>query len=218
MTALVKLTDRDCRTFRGTLWGEGVTHSGTGRGPLCGPGWIHAYAAETLDDAALLAVLFNPIHAAFDDPIGWSSEGEIALDDATKVGCRALTTIRRIGLPAVSNTQRVRWAILCARKVVRSRAWLRWADGWLSGRDRSAEAARAAVAAGERHPHTAWETHAAWWAASAALSCVVETAQGVVTGWVQEEAASAAKMAHDARPDLDLIALARQAIAEEPAR
>lgn len=59
---LYKLTNQNGQTYNQTQWGENVSHSGTGQGELCGPGWIHAYTSP------LLATLFNPIHAAFSNP------------------------------------------------------------------------------------------------------------------------------------------------------
>ena len=53
MITLYKLTDGDGQTRGGTQWGPGVSHSGTGKGELCGPGWIHAY------EHPLIAVLLN---------------------------------------------------------------------------------------------------------------------------------------------------------------
>jgi hypothetical protein len=100
---LYKLTTQDNMTRKGeyneTVWGENVTHSGTGKGDLCSPGYIHAYTHP------LLAVLLNPIHANIDNPKFWEAEGEVVKSDrGLKVGCATLTTIREIELPAVSVT------------------------------------------------------------------------------------------------------------------
>ena len=65
---LYKLTDGDGQTMSGTQWGPGVSHSGTGEGELCGPGWIHAY------EHPLIAVLLNPIHANIQNPRLWEAE------------------------------------------------------------------------------------------------------------------------------------------------
>ena len=75
MIKLYKLTDRDGQTRNGTQWGPGMSHSGTGKGELCGPGWIHAY------EHPLIAVLLNPIHAIFQNPRLWEAEGEVGLRD-----------------------------------------------------------------------------------------------------------------------------------------
>ena len=139
---LWKLTDENGRTLGDTQWGEGVANSGTGVGPLCGPGYVHAY------ESPLVALLMNPRHAGFPKPCLWEAEGEIALRDGQlKCGCVTLTTVREIPLPVVTTEMRIRFAILCAKRVCHDEKWNAWADGWLDGRDRSDTAALAARAA-----------------------------------------------------------------------
>src|SRR5574341_593084 len=139
---LYKLTDENDCTHGSTQWGPNVTHTATGQGELCGPGWIHAYTHP------LLAVLLNPIHADFRQPHLWEATGKIGkTDHGLKVGCRSLTTRRQLPLPAITTEQHVRFAILCALVVYRDATFCKWADDWLCGRDRSAAAAWAAEAA-----------------------------------------------------------------------
>jgi hypothetical protein len=96
----------------------------------------------------LLAVLLNPIHADFANPLLWEAEGVVAIrDNDFKVGCLTLTTVRRVPLPAVSTEQRVKFAILCAKEVCENAAWNAWADAWLSEENRSTDAAARAAAA-----------------------------------------------------------------------
>ena len=112
MTKLYKLTDQSGQTRNATQWGPGVTHEASGEGELCGHGWLHAYTHP------LLAALLNPIHANFQEPVLWEAEGEIWLyDHGLKVGCRKLTTLRQIPLPAVTLEQRVEFGIRCALSV-----------------------------------------------------------------------------------------------------
>jgi hypothetical protein len=165
MITLYKLTDGDGQTRGGTQWGPGVSHSGTGEGELCGPGWIHAY------EHPLIAVLLNPIHADFKTPRLWEAEGEVGLRDGQiKCGCKTLTTVREIPLPAITTEMRVRFAILCAKEVCACRSWNAWADRWLSGEDRSEAAAEDAAEA-------AWAAQAASWAAYAAARAAAEAAR-----------------------------------------
>ena len=181
MTKLYKLTTSDFKTRKGEynecLWGEGVTHSGTGTGDLCSPGYVHAYTDP------LLAVFLNPIHADLHDPVLWECEGEVVKNDrGLKVGCVSLTTTRRIELPAVTTEQRVKFALLCALEVYDDPAFAAWARSWLSGEDRSeksavAAGARAAVAAGARAAVAAW---AAWGAAAAAEIDLIALARKAV--------------------------------------
>ena len=195
MTTLYKLTDQSGCTRGPTQWGPGVSHSGTGDGDLCGPGWIHAYTHP------LLAVLLNPIHAALPDPRLWEADGEIALDDSgLKVGCRTLTTLREIPLPQITTTQRVRFGILCAMEVCQDDSWRAWADRWLSGEDRSVSAAAAYAADAAR---------AALYAVSAAAAYAADAARAALY------AASAASAAAACTNPLNLITLAERAVREE---
>ena len=197
MIKLYKLTDRDGQTWGGTQWWPGVSHSGTGKGELCGPGWIHAY------EHPLIAVLLNPIHAKFKTPRLWEAEGEIAMRDGQlKCGCKTLTTIREIPLPSITAEMRVRFAIMCAKEVCAFRPWTAWADRWLSGEDRSeaaaGAAARAAYAARAARAARAAEAAAAWAARSAYA------------------AQAAAEAARAARHGIDIFDIAEIACSRKP--
>jgi hypothetical protein len=225
-----KLTDSNDKTKGDTQWGEGVRHEAKGtNSELCSDGWIHWYHDP------LLAVLHDPIHGEFGTEAHlWEAktDGGIREEGRMKGGSKGLTTLRRIDLPTVTTEQRVRYAILCARQVRQDAAWNAWADRWLSGEDRTAEAARAAgaeaaraaaAARSSRAPaaaraaaRAAWEAaagaaaeaavaEAAWAAGAAAEAAVAEAARAAVA-----EAAWAA-----ARANIDLVAIARRAIAEE---
>lgn len=142
MQTLYKLTDKDGYTRRNqtgeTKWREGFTLATSGKGELCGPGFVHAYTHP------LLAMLLNLIHANICDPLLWECEGKVVrTDHGLKVGCTSLTALRRIPLPEVTMARRVRFAILCAQAVFAgcSQEWDNWADAWLSGQDRTAQAA-----------------------------------------------------------------------------
>ena len=225
---LYKLTDGDGKTWGGTQWGPGVSHSGTGEGGLCGPGWIHAY------EHPLIAVLLNPIHADFKNPLLWEAEGEVGLRDGQlKCGCATLTTIREIPLPEITAEMSVRFAILCAKDVCSCRAWNAWADKWLSGEDRSEEAAydaaRAAYDAAraeydaaawealvERAAHNAAAHDAAAWAAEAAEAAAeaayrASWAAALSVQWAAEAAYRASWAA--ACCGMDLAAIAERACA-----
>src|SRR5215472_11220809 len=216
---LYKLTDRYGKTQGDTQWGPEVTHEARGGAEqdLSSDGWIHAY------ESPLLALLLNPIHAGFDSPRLWKAEGEVEKrDGALKVGCRKLTTTTEIPLAVVTVTQRVRFAILCAKQVYDDKMWKMWADKWLRGEDRSPEVAEvaraeawaatsaaewAAVAAAE------WvtESGAAEWAATSAAAAAAEWATESGAEWAAEAARSAARVS----PPLDLHLIAEQAIREE---
>ena len=189
METLYKLTNAANQSKGGMQWGEGVTHHADARLPakLCTEGVIHAYRSPEL--AAMMA----PAHV--DDGVRtlWVAEGEVCADDGTKVGVRALTTLCRAELPEPTTTQRVAFGILAALEVERSQAWRKWAEEWLSGKDRSRASACAAAYA------------AACAAAYAAESAEWEAAESAA--YAAREAACAAK-----EIPIDLSAIARKAM------
>jgi hypothetical protein len=137
-----KLTNKNNKTRNDFQWGENVTHTATGSGKeLCSDGFIHFYIDP------LIAVIFNPIHANFENPNLWECEtyGE-EIHEPVKSGCKTLTTIKQIPLPEVTLTQKIAFAILCAKEIYKDENWNKWADGWLNGKDRSSTAAYAAYA------------------------------------------------------------------------
>ena len=163
-----KLTDKDGRTYGGCQWGPGVTNKAPGKGELCTNGWIHLYTDP------LLAVLLNSIHGNFkpDEMLLWTAtaKGRIKSDHGLKVGAQVVTILEQIPLPEITLEQKIRFAILCAKSVYEEKKFNKWADDWLSGKDRTASAAGAARAASAaRAPASAaWAARAASAAASAA--------------------------------------------------
>ena len=146
-----KLTDQNGFTRNDTQWGEGITHTATREGKtLCTNEVIHVYKS------ALLSVLLNPIHADFTRPRLWECEcSRPVANDGTKLGVKKCTTLREIPLPQVTTEQRVKFAILCALEVYHASEFALWADGWITGRDRSAAAVYAANAAADAAAHAA---------------------------------------------------------------
>ena len=189
-----KLTDQKLQTYGGCQWEPGVPRETSGEGNLCGPGWLHYYHDP------LLAVLLHPLHGNFFNPILWEAEAEgLHRDDrGLKGGSTKLTLLRQIDLPQFTTEQRVRFGILCAKAVYADPAWNAWADGWLSGKDRSsAEAAKAEAMA-------AWTTVEAWeadswiasmWAAARAAERAARAARDGAVKWAWTEVAEAAERA-----------------------
>jgi hypothetical protein len=196
---LYKLTDENDRTYNNTQWGENVTHTASGKGDLCGPGWLHAYTNP------LLAVLLNPIHAGFKSPHLWEAEGRIyKTDKGLKVSTKKLATIRRMKLPPIYATQRIAFGILCAKKVYTDKKFVRWANEWLSGKNRSETAAWAAYAAANAANAAAYAANAAAYAAYAAAYAAANAANAAAY------AANAAAYAAD--KSIDLVSIAHKAM------
>ena len=188
-----KLTDQNMQTYNGCKWVLGEEKTTSGEGELCGPGWLHCYSDP------LLAVLLNPIHADYENPRLFRAHvgGTSKPDHGLKSGYTKMTLIEEIPVPAISTEQRVRFAILCAMKVYRNPGFVQWGENWLSGKDRSAEAAARAAWAAE----AAWAAWAAWAAAEAAEAV---RAAAEAAAWAAAEAAAEA--------EIDLISIAHEAV------
>jgi len=131
VVTLYKLTDENGQSCEKTQWGPGVTHTASGKGELCGPGWISAYTHP------LLAVLFNPVHADIVNPTLWRAEADnIAKSDrGLRVGVTSLTTIESLPLPVLGNNQRVAFVMLCALEVYEDLEFAKWANAQLDSFD-----------------------------------------------------------------------------------
>lgn len=167
---IYKLTNADCTTRGGMKWGPGVTHRATGEKgqPLCTDGWIHAYESPDI------AVIMNPVHAGFAEPLLWECRGIVREREPLKCGCRQLTTVRTIPLPEWTTTQRVAFGIHCVLAVYREPQFRLWAERWLDDTDRSGAAAQEAAEWAEEVAEVEAATLAitAEWAARAARAAI----------------------------------------------
>ena len=171
-----------------------------GKGELCGPGWLHCYQHP------LLAALLHPIHVMYDGMRLFKAEvnGRGKHDGQIKSGYTKMRLIEEISMPEITREQRVRFAILCAKKVYSDQNWYQWAEGWLSGNDRT----KAAALSARRTATTAAEE--ASWAAWAAREAALSARRTATTAAEAAEAATAGTS-----EKLNLIKLAEQAIKEE---
>ena len=203
MTTYCKLTDADGNTYGGTHWDVGVEHTAPGDGELCSADWLHAYADP------VLAVLMNPIGASFDPEtmrmFRFESD-EIPKAEEGKLGFRHIRCEEWIDVPKVSIEQTIRFGILATKEVCKEPGWNQWADGWLDGSDRTAEAAEAEARA-ERATWAAasWAARAAWATRVEEATCAEEAARA---SW----AAEAAWAARAVTSQLDLVAIAHKAM------
>jgi hypothetical protein len=143
-----KLTDADgCTKGNGKgryHWTPGEWHEAPKLGGMCDNEntGFHYYANP------YLAVFMNPAHGRYDLDTAqlWSCKVEDAQTDGTKSKARRLRLIERVELPRMTLEQRIYCAIQCVLLsgwIWRGRAeWVRWAEGWISGADRTRESAR----------------------------------------------------------------------------
>jgi len=174
----IKLTNQDGTTTSGTQWGPGVRHEAApGEVALCAPTAIHFYSGNTPQEALALAAHMNIVHGGFKSPRAWTFEPEWAVvSDGATSGCKAGTTLEEVGLPEVTVAQKVEATIRCALRVCRHERWRVWAEGWLSGDDRTQASAEFAKRAAEEvwSLERAAAAMAAWAARDAAALEVAE--------------------------------------------
>lgn len=239
---LIKVTDGNGRTRGGTQWGVGVTHEAApGEPVLCSETVLHCYEVpDGLPDneAALVPVLLKPLHVDYSSIRVWELEpGEVVARDSLKCGMRRQTIRRELPVPEVGLSTRVRWALLVVNACVpRDQPALypfvlpaeysNWLECWLTGRDRSANAAEAACVSAERGLAAAWAEARA--AVRAAVRAAKSAWAAAATAEADERAAEAEEAAArtavwaveaDGRTLMECMArlhdLALQAIREE---
>ena len=209
-TTVYKLTDSNNQTQNNTQWGEGVEHKTSGEGDLCSEGFLHCYSDP------LLASFLHPMHVSFENPVLWEAEGSGVMkdDNGLKVGFSCLKTLKKMELPVVSDVQRIAFGILCALEVEKDVGFVKWANEWLSGEDRSAEAAGRAARAATWAEAAA---KAATWAAEAAKSTaraaeMTARAAARAAGGAAKAATWAAEWTARAGKTIDLVAIAKEAM------
>jgi hypothetical protein len=126
-----------------------------------------------------------------------------------------LTIVAEKPLPEITTAQRAHWAILVSLEVPQPEGYRAWAEGWLSGADRSAEAAMAARAAAAEAAWAAAWAEAAWAEAARAEAWAEASwaAARAAAAWAEVEAT--APLEFQKRFQKRLIELAEQAIREE---
>ena len=134
-----KLTTQ-AMTTRNTQWELGVKQTAKpGDMVLCSDTVLHYY------NSPLLAVLLNPIHADIENPRLFEIKtSKKFVTDQLKFGCKSQTILKEIPLPEITTNQKIAFAILCALEVYQCHPFMTWATNWLSGKDRTADAAYAA--------------------------------------------------------------------------
>ena len=143
MKIAYKLTDSEMRTHNGFQWELGKWYKTTGKGKLCSPGWLHFY------NDPLVGMFLNLTYVNIGNSRLFRAEvkGKGLNDHGLKCGYSRARLIEELPVPQISFVQRVRFAILCAKKVYKEKEWSKWANNWLSGKDRTEESAKSAKSA-----------------------------------------------------------------------
>jgi len=212
-----KLTNQKMRTHGGFRWeiGKWYRIPNKDRGvKLCSESWFHCYSHP------LLAMMLNPIHAGIKEPQLFQVQvkGKKKTDKGLKFGFTMMRLIKEIPVPEINQTQRIAFGILCAKQVYKEKAWNKWADNWLSGKNRDkhittlcADAADAAVAAVATHTAAA-ATDATYAATYAAAYAAAYAAYAAAATYAAAYAAAYAAYAATNVCKLNLIGLVKEAM------
>jgi len=129
-----KLMKADDITSMRTKWGRGVTNTITRGGwELCTSDLFHYY------EHPLLASFFDSIHGDFGEYATLRTcraQGK-TVSDGTKRGAKVITTGNKIKLPVITSEQRVEIAIRTSVLIEQDERYIKWAQNWLAGVDKS---------------------------------------------------------------------------------
>ncbi len=184
-----KLTTKDMTTHRGHKWEVGVEQVIDKPGnSLCSDQVFHFY------DSPEIAVLMNPMHAAITNPVLWEVDCDEVAHDGTKGGAKRMVLVKKIKAPKFTTLQKQVFVIKCALAVYKENTFVAWARGYLSGKDRSTEAAYAAAraAADAADAARAARADAAAYAATYAAAYVAARAATYAAAYVAARAAARA--------------------------
>jgi len=206
VATIYKLTDMNMKTFGGYPWALGKWNRTSGKGDLCGPGWLHAYTSP------VLAELLDPIHANFREYRLFRGEasGPVISDSGLKVGYTNMRITEELPRLHITTENRIRFGIACACRVYTSAEYRAWAGRWVSGADRTEAAARTAVRAASTARVAVWAAEVAAEAAAAADAWATEVAAEAAA-----EAAVWAVWAAEAAVGLPLCDLATWAVGND---
>ena len=175
MKIAYKLTDSKMRTFKEFQWKLRKWYETAGKWSLCSSSWLHFY------NDPLVGMFMNPIHANIRNPRLFRAEveGNFIDDKGLECGYSRAKLIEELSVPQISPVQRVRFAILCAKEVYKGKKWNKWADNWLSGKNRTeksaASAAYTAKSAAENAFYTTKSAESAFYATKSAMIAFYET-------------------------------------------
>lgn len=191
-----KLTTQNLTTHNGLQWEVGIKKTvAKPAAELGSAGVFHFY------DSPEIAVLMNPIHANIIDPKLWQVEIDaVVVHDGTKGGCHAMALLREIPLPVITTNQRVAFGIYCVLAITHNPEFALWAENWLSGKDRTAAGAGAAVCAGAA-------ARAAAGAGTAARAAAAGSAAGSAAAYAAGAADAAVRAGARAAAGEDFLSL-----------
>lgn len=184
MTIMYKLTTQDKTTRGGMKWEIGKTNIATGKGTsMCTDQVLHCYASPHQ------AVFLNSVHANINNPRLFMIEcSALVATDGLKHASKSQTPVKELPLPILTTNQRVAIAIKLALTVYKAVEFVKWANGWLNGTDRTAGTAADATYAAAAAYTAAYAAYAAdaTYAARTAAAAKFSTSFKEIVEWVLE--------------------------------
>lgn len=163
-----KIVQKNMTTHKGHAWVQGIEQIIDKPGTdLCSDQVFHFY------DTPAIAVFLNVIHANYTNYVIWAVDCDEVAHDGLKGGAKRMTLQYIVPTPVISLEQRVTIAIKISMAYYHDAAYHTWATAWLSGKDKSAEAAAGAAAGASWVARVAWSARAAAEAARAAEAASV---------------------------------------------
>ena len=160
-----KLLSQDMKSYDNTEWklNEIKEKSDKSKIKMCSSDVFHCYAHP------ILAILFNPIHADIENPRLFKIKIDgICNEDATKQASHSQMLYRELPIPEITLNQKIAFGIYCALTTCKEEGFIAWAYNWMSGIDRSVDAAYAAAHDADAANAAAAAANAAAYAAAAA--------------------------------------------------
>jgi len=188
-----KLMNQDFTTHKGFKWEIGKKETIDIRGnELCSDQVFHAYKSPEL------AVIFNPIHAEYKNPLLVKIECDIVADDGLKIGSKWQTPLELVTLPNITQREKIVFAILCAKSVSHLllnpiEAWDKWSNDYLNNKVISKEDCASYIY------YVCDNNHRSYAAAVRAARAAVRAADTVRAIRAADAAARAADAAYTAR-------------------
>ena len=208
------------RTYYEFQWELGKWYETTGEGDLCSSGWLHFYSDP------LVGLFLNPIHMDIRNPRLFRAEveGNFIDDKGTKCGYSRARLIEELTVPQISPVQRIRFVIFYAKEVYKEKEWNKWANKWLSGKDRTEKSAASAAYTAKSAASAVYTAKStaknAFYTAKSAESAFYTAESAENAFYTAKNAVSAAESADIAvrsttkSKKIDLIGIARKAMEE----
>ena len=134
---MYKLLSQELTSHGDMKWEIGKINEAVEKGnTLCSREVLHCYENPEI------AIIMNSCHARIKNPrLFRIATSPIIASDGLKMGTKQQMLLEEIELPVLSITTKIAFGILCALEMYKEKHFVIWAKDWLSGKNRTKEAA-----------------------------------------------------------------------------